>query len=162
MKKLALALALVVAASSAVAETVHGTVISVTPNYVYTRVDVPYQSCIEQDVPVYGTVRTAPSTGDVLAGAIIGGAIGNQFGSGSGQDAMTVLGAIVGANSVNSSTRQEVIGYRTEVTCTTQYQTENQQYIEDYTVVVRWGNNTSTIYTEKHYAVGDRVRLQIR
>ena len=38
------------------------------------------------------------STGDVLAGAIIGGVIGNQFGKGKGNDAATVLGAIIGAD----------------------------------------------------------------
>lgn len=163
MRKLALALSLLtVTAGIANADTVRGTVISITPNYSYAYAEVPYQSCTETDYPVYGNVHTAPSSGDVLAGALIGGVIGNQFGSGSGNDAMTVLGAIVGANSVNRVNRQAVVGYRTEVVCTTQYQTETEQYLEDYAVVVRWGNNTSTIYTQKHYHVGDTVRLQIK
>ena len=53
------------------------------------------------------------NTGNTVVGAIIGGAIGNQFGGGKGKDAMTVLGAIVGADVANrqngnSITRQEV------------------------------------------------------
>jgi uncharacterized protein YcfJ len=36
--------------------------------------------------------------GDAIAGAIIGGLIGNQFGGGTGKDVMTGLGVIVGSN----------------------------------------------------------------
>lgn len=38
-----------------------------------------------------------------LGGALIGGVIGHQFGSGSGQDAATVLGAIIGASAASNS-----------------------------------------------------------
>lgn len=37
-----------------------------------------------------------------FGGALIGGAIGNQFGGGSGRDVATVLGAIIGASAANS------------------------------------------------------------
>jgi uncharacterized protein YcfJ len=161
MKKIALSLVLLIAtATAARADTVYGTVISVTPNYTYSHRDIPYETCYETRVPVYG--NTAPNAGDVLAGAIIGGVIGNQFGSGSGQDAMTALGAIVGANAAGNGTRQGVVGYREQVECVTEYQSETRQHFEDYSVVVRWGNNTSTIYTTREYYVGETVRLQIK
>ena len=56
---------------------------------------VPEQQCSIVDVPTYS--QGSASTGDVLAGAIIGGVIGNQFGKGKGND-VTVLGAIIGAD----------------------------------------------------------------
>ena len=38
----------------------------------------------------------------VFGGALIGGAIGNQFGSGSGRDVATVLGALIGGSLANN------------------------------------------------------------
>ena len=40
-----------------------------------------------------------------FGGALIGGAIGNQFGDGSGQVAATILGAMIGSNMSKSHTR---------------------------------------------------------
>lgn len=72
--------------------------------------------CKIVEVPVYN--RGQASTGDALVGAIIGGAIGNQFGGGSGKDAATVLGAIVGADVANKKGGRDVIvGYRQEERC---------------------------------------------
>jgi uncharacterized protein YcfJ len=87
--------------------------------YVKETVSNPVRvnECRDVDVPIYGTRARRGSDGDVLAGALIGGAIGNQFGSGSGQDAMTVLGAIVGANRAANQTTEEIVGYRTERQC---------------------------------------------
>lgn len=48
----------------------------------------------------------------VFGGALIGGAIGNQFGSGSGRDVATVLGALLGgslANNKNPQYRQKTL-----------------------------------------------------
>ncbi|MGL1959196.1 MAG: glycine zipper 2TM domain-containing protein [Colwellia sp.] len=48
----------------------------------------------------------------VFGGALIGGAIGNQFGDGSGRDVATILGAILGgsiANNKNPQYRQKII-----------------------------------------------------
>ena len=69
----------------------------------------PYRVEVCKDVQIRGQA----STGDTIFGAIIGGAIGNQFGGGKGKDAATILGAIVGADVANKnsstpgSTRRE-------------------------------------------------------
>jgi uncharacterized protein YcfJ len=60
----------------------------------------PYSVEVCKDVRIQGQ----SSTGDTLFGAIIGGAIGNQFGGGKGKDAATILGAIVGADVANKNT----------------------------------------------------------
>ena len=93
-------------------------VVGVDPN-IETRYEVQdVRVCEQYQVPVYGNMIVEGSQGDVLAGAIIGGAIGNQFGSGDGKDAMTVLGAIVGANQGSKPrVRSGVTGYDIETRC---------------------------------------------
>lgn len=161
MKKTLLAVAMTVLASAANAgQTVYATVMSVTQSTAAVYVDVPVQTCQEIQVPIYRTYRTAPNSGDVLAGAIIGGIIGNQFGSGSGQDAMTALGAIVGANSANGRTHQEVVGYQTEYQCSTRHTTQLQN-VTRYTLVVSWYGNTSVVYSDTRRRVGDVIPIQV-
>ncbi len=41
-----------------------------------------------------------------FGGALIGGAIGNQFGGGRGRDVATVLGAIIGASAANNRSQK--------------------------------------------------------
>jgi surface antigen len=43
-----------------------------------------------------GTRTTQKETGSVVAGAVIGGLVGNQFGSGTGRALMTAAGAVAG------------------------------------------------------------------
>lgn len=161
MRSTVLALIMSLAASVANAsQTVYATVISVTPSHSREYVEIPVQTCNEVRVPVYRTVRTAPNSGDILAGAIIGGIIGNQFGGGSGQDAMTALGAIVGANSANGRTYQEIVGYNTEYRCSTSYSTQFQT-VTRYTLVVSWYGNTSVVYSDTHRRVGDVIPIQV-
>jgi|TARA_B110000977_G_scaffold33062_1_gene44067 uncharacterized protein YcfJ len=59
----------------------------------------PYSVEVCKDVRIQGQA----STGDTIFGALIGGAIGNQFGGGKGKDAATILGAIVGADVANKN-----------------------------------------------------------
>jgi len=104
---------------------------TVTDHYTTKTVSTPVKTneCRNVEVPVYG--QKPASTGDAVAGAIIGGLLGNQFGEGKGKDAMTVLGAIAGADAASRSTRNEIVGYRTERQCSevVRYRDERvQQY----------------------------------
>jgi uncharacterized protein YcfJ len=118
MKKLILATALSCIASGAYADktpivnTGNATVRDV---YVTKTVQTPQQvkSCNFVEVPIYGNKEA--TAGEAVTGAIIGGVIGNQFGGGSGKDAMTVLGAIVGANAVDN--KKTITGHRIEERC---------------------------------------------
>ncbi len=160
MKYLVTALALL--ATPVAAETVFGRVTYVEPVYSNTYVDVPQTVCYDVEVPVTG--RTQASTGDVLTGAIIGGAIGNQFGGGSGKDAATVLGAIIGADTANKAGRQVVTGYRVERQCKTEYVSDVQNVITAWTVYYRWGNGAgagSFVTNRDDYVVGDTIRLKV-
>ena len=62
----------------------------------------PYRVEVCKDVRIQGQA----STGDTIFGALIGGAIGNQFGGGKGKDAATILGAIVGADVANKNSKK--------------------------------------------------------
>ncbi len=162
MKTLLLSVALIVAASSAFAKTVNARVTDVVPNYTYISNPVQVEECYTVEVPVYGTVQGG-STGDVLAGAIIGGAIGNQFGGGSGKDAMTVLGAIVGADVAGrQGKRQQIVGYRDEVKCEYRTEYQDERIIDNYVVYYRHGGHIGSVVTDRYYEVGDRIRITFR
>jgi uncharacterized protein YcfJ len=162
MKTLLLSVALIISASTAFAETVNARVTDVITNYTYVSNPVDVEYCRNVEVPVYKNVQGG-STGDVLAGAIIGGAIGNQFGGGSGKDAMTVLGAIVGADVAGrQGNRQQVAGYRNEVQCEYHTEYQDQRVVDGYIVYFRYGQHVGSVVTDRYYEVGDRIRITFR
>ena len=71
-------------------------VLEAEPIYETVRVTQPQRQCREVRVRHGGGLRTDSYT-PVVAGAIVGGVIGNQFGRGRGKNAMTVAGAVLGA-----------------------------------------------------------------
>jgi len=79
--------------------------------------------CENFQIPEYGMIERPASDSEVFTGFLLGGVIGNQFGSGSGKDAMTVLGALNGASKGGQRKRERVIiGYTTERRCWGEYQ----------------------------------------
>jgi uncharacterized protein YcfJ len=109
-------------------------VLKVKPIYEHVQVNHPREQCWNE--PVYHRGGHRNSAVPMITGAILGGAIGNQFGKGNGRKALTVAGMLLGgaigddmgrANSYDRSyrtmerrcrvvdnyrTRQEVVGYR--------------------------------------------------
>lgn len=147
------------AASSAHADgysTHTGIVVDVKPVYSYDQMPVRQEQCAEVQVPVYG--NQPGSTGDVLAGAIIGGAIGNQFGSGSGQDAMTVLGAIVGADVAGRGGNQ-VVGYRYEWQCQIVETYQEQKFFHHYEVTYKNNGKYYRVNTDEMFEIGERIKV---
>ena len=145
MKILALATALVIIATPALStQSVNATI---TDHYRTVSHSVPQTEtvCRMVQVPIYGNNG---SVGNTIAGAIVGGAIGNQFGSGSGRDAMTMLGAIVGADVANrTSPHGSVVGYRQERQCdqVTTYTTRQERVYSHSTVTWREGSRTYSL-----------------
>jgi len=81
------------------------------------------QVCEKVQIPIYGMIERPASSGEVFTGLLLGGAIGNQFGSGSGNDAMTVVGALMGADSAGQRKREKVIiDYKTVTQCWEEWQ----------------------------------------
>jgi len=144
------------------AESVSARVTDVYTNYRYVDEPVEIERCGYVEVPVYG-YRHGGNAGDVIAGAIIGGAIGNQFGGESGQDAMTALGAVIGAESArNNGGRQEIIGYRDEYRCHYDTDYRNIAVVDGYVVHYRHGGHVGSIVTDRTYRVGDRIEIIYR
>ena len=98
-----------------------------------------------------------------MLGAVIGGALGNQVGGGSGKDAMTVLGAIVGADIANKRGRsnQVVTGYRVERQCIETIRREETTEIKNYKIWYEWNGVQAQSYTYNQYNVGDRIRVVV-
>jgi uncharacterized protein YcfJ len=88
-------------------------VVEVTPIVRQVRIETPARECWQETE--YRTVRRddyyrgggVDSPVPTIAGGIIGGVIGNQFGSGSGRDAMTAVGAILGASIATEAARDD-------------------------------------------------------
>ena len=87
------------------------------------RILVWTEVCEEFHKPIYGMIERPASSAEVFTGFLIGGAVGNQFGSGSGNDAMTVVGALMGADSAGQRKREKVIiDYKTVTQCWEEWQ----------------------------------------
>jgi len=59
-----------------------------------------------RNITEHELVRDNKQGWKVFGGALLGGAIGNQFGSGSGRDVATILGAVLGASAANSQHKE--------------------------------------------------------
>jgi uncharacterized protein YcfJ len=158
MRKTLLAIAAIVAPTIAFA-TDYAVITAVHPIYADNYVTKYETHCYDVEVPIYGQVGSG-STGDVLAGAIIGGAIGNQFGGGSGKDAMTVLGAILGAHEGSRSGRSEVVGYRIENQCNRVATYVNEPVISHYNIRYEYKGVEYHERTTRRYTLGQRVTVQ--
>lgn len=102
MKKstLILTLGLVGTTATALADgsfTDRARVISSEPLYETIRINEPVERCWNERVQRRGRAGSDSYT-PMIAGAIVGGVVGNQFGKGSGKDAMTVAGALLGGS----------------------------------------------------------------
>jgi len=149
MRAIALAVIFAVFASSAYAGQV-GRVTSVQINY---RTEVQQRvvtgPCYNQRIPIYGG-----SGGDVLAGAIIGGAIGGSIGNGSDRDAAIALGAILGAN---VGSRSRVVAWQDVYQCDDRISEHYIQVQDGYLVSYTVNGRFYSFYTYEQFSVGDRV-----
>lgn len=126
-------------------------IVEVIPQYVQQPQQIVQRVCYQEQVPV----RRHSDGGDVLAGALIGGAIGNQFGQGDGKDAMTILGAIVGANA--GSNNRPVVGYEVRDRCQDQVSTQYVDVFSHYTVIFIDQGQRYRVDTLREFFVGERV-----
>jgi uncharacterized protein YcfJ len=146
-------------------------VISATPIYETVEVVEPQRECWTE--PARHSYRhdgyrrharrnesyTAP-----LVGAIAGGVVGNQFGSGSGNTALTVGGALLGASIGNdyNNAREPVVYHRDpprERHCETTRYTQTREELVGYRVRYRY--NGETHVTRMAQDPGDYVRVRV-
>jgi uncharacterized protein YcfJ len=140
-------------------------VISSQPIIDYVTVKTPVRECWEE--MQYYTVdrRARHGGGATLVGAIIGGVIGHQVGSGRGNDAATVAGSLIGAAIANDASRRRYDGYGEERVarpverCETRFQAHQEERIDGYRVTYRYhGQKYSTVMP---YDPGQKIRVRV-
>lgn len=141
-------------------------VVKVTPVVRYVTVTTPVKECWE-DVETY--TRARPNTGRAgrtLFGAIVGGVIGHQFGSGRGNDAATVAGSLIGAAVANGGDRRpyyDTTEYSRPVTrCETNYRTHEEERIDGYDVIYKYHGRTYATRTPFDPGKKLRIRVDVR
>jgi uncharacterized protein YcfJ len=130
--------------------------------------EVPIKSCRMEQVPIYGTTSGSavkPSVADKAAGAIFGGLLGSQLGSGDGKDAATFLGAIIGAEMVDGQVGQQkqqvIAGYREQEVCEMIIQQRTVQEVTSYKTYIEFGGQIWQLNTPISYAKGDFVKVNV-
>lgn len=137
------------------------TVIKVMPKYKTTRISTPVNTCVEVDVPIYGSNGNTNSTGNTLMGAIIGGAIGNQIGNSKGNGAAgAVIGGLLGSQQKGQQ-NNTIVGYRKQNQCSTSYSHEDRNVFSHNVVIAEYANVTFQYNTSRQVTVGQTVPVMI-
>jgi uncharacterized protein YcfJ len=139
-------------------------VISVKPIYERVQVHHPRQHCWNE--PVYHR-NGRDSAVPMITGAIIGGAIGNQFGKGNGRKALTVAGMLLGGAIGNDMARQHSYGYghgyRTmERRCRVVDDYRSRRDVVGYRVKYRYNGKIHSTRTQEHPGRYINVRVRVR
>jgi uncharacterized protein YcfJ len=143
----------------------HGAVVSarvvgVEPMVRYVTVERPRQSC--WDEVVQQPVRPFGVAGPTIAGGIIGGAIGRQFGSGDTRDVLTVAGAVAGSAIAHERAVRNGAGATRDVVvqrCEVVNERVTEQIVDGYLVTYRYDGRNYTMRTDRH--PGDYVQLAV-
>jgi uncharacterized protein YcfJ len=142
-------------------EYVYARVVDVEPLVRHVTVARPRQEC--WDEIVREPARPLAIAGPTVAGGVVGAAVGRQFGSGSGRDAMTLLGAVAGAAVANQRAVRNPANYATrEVAverCEVVHERMTDQVVDGYLVTYAYQGRHYTMRTD--VPPGDRVRLAV-
>lgn len=139
-------------------------VLSVTPAIRYVTVTTPVRECWE-DVQHYSVRnRDHGRAGKTLLGAIVGGVIGHQIGSGRGNDVATIAGTLIGASIGNGSGRDRPGHGRTEYSrpirrCETRYQSHQEERIDGYDVIYSF--NGRRYSTRTPFDPGEKLKIRV-
>ena len=131
-------------------------VLDVQPITRVVRTEVPMRDCRTEEVTRNGS--GANPTGAMLAGALIGGVVGNQIGSGSGRRAATAAGVLIGGGLGHSSA---VSTPRTSVErrCEVYSEIHEETRFDGYRVHYEYGGAAYVTRMADH--PGDRIRVQV-
>lgn len=143
-------------------------VLNVEPVIRYVTVTTPVKECWEETE--YYSVASRPAGVGVktLFGAVIGGVVGHQFGSGRGNDAATITGSVIGAVIANDAARESAArngDYRTTRhsrpvrRCETTYTSHEEERIEGFKVLYTYHGRK--YLTETPFEPGKRLRIRV-
>jgi len=133
-------------------------VVSSKPIVRYVNVKTPVRECWE-DTEYYTSYEPRHNApGRTLAGAIIGGVVGHQFGSGRGNDAATIAGSMLGA-AIGHGPVRKVEYSRPVERCETRYKSHQERRIDGYNVVYRY--NGQKYSTRMPYDPGKSIKVRV-
>ncbi len=137
-------------------------VLKVKPIYETVRVNNPRRRC--WDEPVYHPGRRNSSAVPTITGAIIGGAIGNQFGKGRGRDALTIAGTLLGgAIGHDIGHQHDRPGYETiERRCKLVDRFSERQEVVGYRVKYRYNGKKHWTRTDRHPGKYIQVKVKVK
>lgn len=130
---------------------------------VYETVQYPVEEQVCWDEQVWRRESRARSATPVIVGSIIGGVIGNQFGGGNGQVALTAAGAVLGGSiGADVSRSRNPDGYYavTERRCEVETDWRTEQRVVAWDVTYKYRGE---IYrTRMQNQPGDRIRVRVQ
>ena len=144
---------------------VHAKVISSQPIYREVRVSTPIKECWQEPVTKVRRVhRQRGDAGATLAGGLIGGIIGHQFGKGRGRKVSTALGTIIGAQIGHDASRGAHVEADSTYTeyakfCEIDHQVSYQQELEGYRVTYKYKGEK--YQARLPYDPGDKIKLRV-
>lgn len=163
-------------ARTTAANVTYADVVEVEPIIRYVRVEVPRRECWDEEVYYENRSRLSSrryerrgSAGATIAGGLIGGVIGRQIGGGSGRDAMTVVGTLVGSALANDRfhrDRDEVYydepperQVRTVERCEVRREVREEERIDGYRVTYVYDGREYSTRTEED--PGDKIKVRV-
>ena len=137
----------------------YATVTSVEKVFKQYRTEEPYQECYIKE--------TLQNTGDgsatnEICGAILGGAIGNQFGEGEGKEVMTLAGIVLGASMANDAEKANSAGQVvvSQEVCETKVKTSLVKRLSHYLVHIKYAGHGLS-FTSKRRPYGDAIKVKV-
>ena len=138
----------------------YATVTSVEKVYKQYMTEEPYQECYIKET-LQQNQGDGSATNEIM-GAILGGAIGNQFGEGEGKDVMTLAGIVLGASMANdaekaNSTGQVVVS---QEVCETKVKKSIERRLSHYLINISYeGRDLS--FTSKKRPYDDVIKVKV-
>ena len=134
-------------------------VVDVDPIVRRVAVDSPQRDCWneQREVQVYDQPRSATPT---ILGAIIGGVVGHQFGSGHSRNLGTVAGAVLGGSiGHDASSRNAGVETRDVQRCEVSTQRDYEERVDGYRVTYMYDGRE--YHTVMAYDPGNRVQVRV-
>jgi uncharacterized protein YcfJ len=141
---------------------VEAQVVDVEPLLRVVTVTTPQEVCRNEEVWNPAPVRRSRTP--LIAGGILGGVVGNQFGGGRGQDLLTIGGALLGA-SIGSDVAHRnnpASGYKSvQQICAIEHVRHDEERIDGYRVTYRYAGRDFVTHTQTEPGSTIRVRVAV-
>ncbi len=150
--------------SSADSFTTEAKVLESSPIYEKVTINKPETRCWNEKVRHRSPGYRSESYTPTIAGAILGGVVGNQFGKGSGKDAMTVAGTILGGSIGNDMRNRSYSGQSyvtTERRCETVDNYHETNELVGYNVKYRYNGRNFWARTDSDPGSYIRVNVSV-